>query len=61
MNATTVTVDPAKNGLEHYSLSWLASAAAELKVNSLDSTTITLLCALFSVLCFWIPDYSSYA
>ena len=41
MNATTVAVDLAKNVLEHYSPSWLAPAAAELKMNALDATTVT--------------------
>jgi hypothetical protein len=41
MNATTVAVDLAKNVFEHYSLSWLAPAAGEPKMNALDATTIT--------------------
>ena len=39
MNATTVAVDLAKNVLAHYSPSWLAPAAAELKMDALDATT----------------------
>jgi hypothetical protein len=41
MNATTVAVDLAKNVFEHYSLSWLAPAAGEPKMNALDAMTIT--------------------
>jgi hypothetical protein len=41
MNATTVAVDLAKNVLEHYSPSRLPPAAAELKMNALDATTVT--------------------
>jgi hypothetical protein len=40
MNATTVAVDLAKNVSEHYPRSWLAPAAAELKMNALDATTV---------------------
>jgi hypothetical protein len=41
MNATIVAVDLAKNVSEHYPRSCLAPAAAELKMNALDATTVT--------------------
>jgi hypothetical protein len=41
VNATTVAVDLAKNVLEHYSPSRLPPAAAKLKMNALDATTVT--------------------
>jgi hypothetical protein len=41
MNATTVAVHLAKNIFERYSLSWLAPAEGERKMNALDAMTIT--------------------